>query len=101
MAAMMTQACNLTSSIVQSDCFEVIKLGVGETVPPWEGLAILLDIRHLVRVGNVQLKWTNRKNNQVAHWVAKNHACHLLPLNWAADPPAALAALLNADVSFL
>ncbi|KAI8002925.1 hypothetical protein LOK49_LG08G02534 [Camellia lanceoleosa] len=67
MAAMMAQACDLNSTIVESDCKEVIQLGVGETVPPWERLAILLDIRHLVKVVNLLLKWTTRNNNQVTN----------------------------------
>ncbi|KAI7986748.1 hypothetical protein LOK49_LG14G00141 [Camellia lanceoleosa] len=98
MATMMAQAYDLNSTIVESDCKEVIQLGVDETVPPWEGLAILLDIRHLVSEGNLILKWTTRNNNKVANWVAQTYACNLLPLDWVANPPAALAAIISADV---
>ncbi|GMP46040.1 hypothetical protein CsSME_00014349 [Camellia sinensis var. sinensis] len=98
MATMMAQACDLNYTIVESDCKEVIQLGVGETAPPWEGLAILLDIHHLVRVRNLLLKWTTKNNNQVANWVGQAYACNLLPLDWVANPPATLAALISADV---
>ncbi|GMP68593.1 hypothetical protein CsSME_00028156 [Camellia sinensis var. sinensis] len=98
MVTMMAQACDLNSTIVESDCKEVIQLEVGETVPPWEGLAILLDICHLVRVENLLLKWTTGQNNQVANWVAQTYACNLLPLDWVANPPVALAALISVDV---
>lgn len=56
LAAQMAIALHLDSAIIESDNQEVIKLGVSEQVPPWETLAIFLDIRQLARQGNFQLK---------------------------------------------
>lgn len=53
LAAQMATASHLDSAIIESDNQKVIKLAVSEQVPPWETLAIFLDIRHLARQGNL------------------------------------------------
>ncbi|GMP90923.1 hypothetical protein CsSME_00041841 [Camellia sinensis var. sinensis] len=95
----METASHLDSAIIESDNQEVIKLAVSEQVPPWETLAIFLDIRHLARQGNFQLSWTHRSNNRAAHWVAQARACNELPVGWASHPPLALEEIVRHDAS--
>lgn len=97
LAAQMAIASNLDSAIIESDNQEVIKLGVSEQVPPCETLAIFLDIRHLARQGNFQLKWTNRTNNRAAHWVAQACVHNELPVGWVSHPPLALGEIVRHD----
>ncbi|KAI8016601.1 hypothetical protein LOK49_LG05G02220 [Camellia lanceoleosa] len=95
----MATASHLDSVIIESDNQEVIKLAISEQVPPWETLAIFLDIRHLARQGNLQLPWTPRSNNRAAHWVAQAHARNELPVGWASHPPLALDEIVMHDAS--
>ncbi|CAL5371424.1 unnamed protein product [Camellia sinensis] len=97
LAAQLAITRNPEAATIESNNLEVIKLGVSEKVPPWEALAIILDIRQMVRQENLNLRWTNRANNTAAHWTAQACAHNSLPVGWVSNPPMALSEILRID----
>ncbi|CAL5387174.1 unnamed protein product [Camellia sinensis] len=99
LACMFLRALGILNLQVESDSQEVITLCVSEMVPPWDIAALLHDIQVVSSSSHVSFAWIPRESNEVAHWVARAHLHGALPSNWVSAPPAALSALLLADVS--
>ncbi|KAL7245497.1 hypothetical protein ACSBR2_000767 [Camellia fascicularis] len=55
---------------VESDNQPLIKLCVSEDVPPWECMAVVLDIQSFSKLRRRKFGWTSRANNRAAHWLA-------------------------------
>ncbi|KAL7206513.1 hypothetical protein ACSBR2_019265 [Camellia fascicularis] len=79
LACRLAQAHNLDVVQIESDNQMIIKLYVSEKVPPWDSLAVLVDVRWMARNRRWDFVWTRRANNKVAHWVATAHAQQILP----------------------
>ncbi|XP_028108408.1 uncharacterized protein LOC114307215 [Camellia sinensis] len=99
LACFLAQNHNLPYVEIENDNQTIIKLCVSETVPPWESMVVVSDIRWLARSTNWVFSWIWRSKNKVAHWVSRAHASKILPNSMVAFPPSPLAAILSSDVN--
>ncbi|XP_028108649.1 uncharacterized protein LOC114307439 [Camellia sinensis] len=99
LACMFLRALGFLNLQVESDSQEVITLCISEMAPPWDIAALLHDIQVVSSSSQVSFAWIPKQSNAVGHWVARAHLHGALPSNWVSIPPAALSALLLADVS--
>ncbi|XP_058189568.1 uncharacterized protein LOC131307174 [Rhododendron vialii] len=83
----------------ESDSQQAIHLSVSELVPPWDVRALVIDIRHFAKEGNLLFKWVRRAANRVAHKVAFLASRNSLPCNWIVNPPISLVPVLEKDVN--
>ncbi|XP_028095770.1 uncharacterized protein LOC114293006 [Camellia sinensis] len=97
LACLLAHQHNLLDVLVEGDNKAVIHLCVTETVPPWECVAILRDIKLLAPQGRFSFQWRPKASNKVAHWVARACLHDQLPVNWVSNPPFPLFCLLTAS----
>ncbi|CAL5333984.1 unnamed protein product [Camellia sinensis] len=63
----LAQMHGLSLADIENDNQELIHLCVSETVPPWEIMAVVADIRSFARDRAWKFMWTRRTNNSAAH----------------------------------
>ncbi|KAL7183556.1 hypothetical protein ACSBR2_025868 [Camellia fascicularis] len=94
-ACLMAQALNLSKVEIASDNKTVILLCVSENAPPWDCAPIINDIRRLAESCNFSFLWSPRSANEAAHWTARVSLKGMLPVQWVANPPMSLKAVLS------
>ncbi|KAI7995878.1 hypothetical protein LOK49_LG11G02291 [Camellia lanceoleosa] len=99
LACRLVQMYGLSLADIENDNQELIHLCVSETVPPWEIMAIVADIRSFARDRDWKFMWTRRTNNSAAHWVASAHYRSTLPANWVSCVPQDFVSVLSFDAS--
>ncbi|CAL5389426.1 unnamed protein product [Camellia sinensis] len=101
LACRLAQMHGLSLADIENDNQELIHLCVSETVPPWEIMAVVADIRSLARDKAWNFMWTRRTNNSAAHWVANAHYRSALPASWVTCVPQDFGYVLSHDVPAL
>ncbi|GMP74951.1 hypothetical protein CsSME_00032193 [Camellia sinensis var. sinensis] len=98
LACSLVQMYGLSLADIENDNQELIHLCVSETVPPWEIMAVVADIRSLARESGWKFLWTRRTNNSTAHWVGTTHYRSSLPASWVTCVPLEFASVLSHDI---
>ncbi|GKF40076.1 reverse transcriptase, partial [Tanacetum coccineum] len=74
-------------AVVESDSQLTISLSSIKTIPPWSLGSLIEDIRTWSKNLHLTFSWTNRSNNQVAHWTAQfalsSNQCIMFPFRLA------------------
>ncbi|KAH7842585.1 hypothetical protein Vadar_007008 [Vaccinium darrowii] len=96
-ACLMISALGMKGVSVESDNKQAILLSASELVPPWEVIAMVLDIWELACMRGILFKWVRREANKAAHSIATLAKSGKLPLNWVSSPPLQLLSIFNSD----
>ncbi|GJU59354.1 reverse transcriptase [Tanacetum coccineum] len=85
-------------AIVESDSQLTISLSSTETIPPWSLGSLIEDIRTWSKNLHLTFSWTNRSNNQVAHWTAQFTLSSNQCITWDVSFPTELTSLSMSDM---
>lgn len=94
----MVRSLGLNEAVIESDNQQAIKLSVSELVPPWEVMALVMDIRQIRQEADLKLVWARREANGLAHVVATMALKNLLPCNWVGSPPSFVSAIVAREL---
>ncbi|KAI8524768.1 hypothetical protein RHMOL_Rhmol13G0174800 [Rhododendron molle] len=99
LAGGMIKAMGLRGALIESDNQTAIKLSVSESVPPWEVMAVVGDIRKLKMEEGISFAWIKREANGLAHAVAAEAMTGCLPVNWMSFPSSFVMSIVSRDAS--